>query len=107
MFNRTKIIPVDGNPSIINGAHLRLLEALAAGALPLIEYRKDVADEIFSGSGIDLPVIRSYNEAPSTASYWLEHEEERLKTVTAMVSFFRGKYSAEKNAARIREGLGL
>ncbi len=107
MFNRTKIIPVDGNPSIINGAHLRLLEALAAGALPLIEYRRDVNDEIFSGSGITLPVIKNYNEASSTASYWLEHEEERLKTVVAMSSFFKEKYNAEKNAVRIREGLGI
>ena len=71
MFNRTKIIPVDGNPSIINGAHLRLLEALAAGALPLIEYRKDVEDEIFRDAGIRLPIFKSYNEAAEIAAFWL------------------------------------
>lgn len=103
MFNRTKIIPVDGNPSIINGAHLRLLEALAAGTLPLIEYRKDVADEIFRDSGINLPVIRSYKEAPNVAKYWLTNDAERIETVRSMRAFFDGKYSAEQNAARISE----
>lgn len=107
MFNRTKIIPVDGNPSIINGTHLRLLEALAAGALPLIEYRKDVVDEIFGNSGINLPVIRSYNSAFEVASYWLSNEAERLKTVGSMRAFIQEKYSAEKNAGRIRERLGI
>lgn len=107
MFNRTKIIPVDGNPSIINGAHLRLLEALAAGALPLIEYRKDVVEEIFRDSGINLPVIRSYNEAHDVASYWLANDEERLKTIGSMRTFLQEKYSAEKNAARISERLGI
>ncbi len=107
MFNRTKIIPVDGNPSIINGTHLRLLEALAAGALPLIEYRKDVVDEIFRDSGINLPVIRSYREAPEVASYWLSNEQERLKTVRSMRAFLQDKYSAEKNAVRIRERLDI
>lgn len=107
MFNRTKIIPVDGNPSIINGAHLRLLEALAAGTLPLIEYRKDVVDEIFRDSGINLPVIRSYKEAPVVASYWLSNDAERIETIGSMRAFLQGKYSAEKNAARIGERLGI
>ncbi|MBE0674533.1 MAG: glycosyltransferase family 1 protein [Bacteroidales bacterium] len=107
MFNRTKIIPVDGNPSIINGAHLRLLEALAAGTLPLIEYRKDVVDEIFRDSGINLPVIRSYREAPEVASYWLANDAERIETIGSMRAFFQEKYSAEKNASRISERLGI
>ena len=107
MFNRTKIIPVDGNPSIINGAHLRLLESLAAGALPLIEYRKDVVDEIFRDSGINLPVIRSYSEAAGVASYWLSNETERLETIGSMRAFLQEKYSAEKNAARISERIGI
>ena len=29
MFNMTKLIPVDGNPGILNGVHLRVSEALA------------------------------------------------------------------------------
>ena len=40
MYNRAAVIPVDGNPGIINGVHLRMFEALAAYCL--IEYRNDV-----------------------------------------------------------------
>jgi len=107
MFNRTKLIPVDGNPSILNGAHLRLMEALAAGTLPLIEYRKDVEDEIFRDSGIDLPLIRSYNEAREVASEWLENDRHRIETAEAMRNFVLEKYSAENNAGRLKERLGL
>ena len=107
MFNKTRIIPVDGNPSILNGTHLRLVEALAAGSLPLIEYRKDVPDEIFAGIGIRLPMIMSYSEAAESASYWLGNEAERLETVKTMKSYFLDKYSAENNAERIKERTGI
>ncbi|MBK7733702.1 MAG: glycosyltransferase [Bacteroidales bacterium] len=105
MFNRTKIIPVDGNPSIINGAHLRLLEALAAGALPLIEHRKDVEDEIFRDAGIRLPIFKSYNEAAEIAAFWLSAESERIKTVDLMRAWLIERYSPESNAERISEKL--
>jgi hypothetical protein len=107
MFNRAGIIPVDGNPSILNGTHLRLLEALAAGALPLIEYRKDVLDEIFAGTGIELPVIYNYNEAGRIADYWLADEVRRNQTVTAMRTHILTRYSAGNNAERIKERLGI
>lgn len=107
MFNRAGIIPVDGNPSILNGTHLRLLEALAAGALPLIEYRKDVVDEIFAGAGLELPLIHNYNEAGRIADYWLADEAMRNQTVTAMSTHIAIKYSASVNAERIKEKLGI
>jgi glycosyltransferase involved in cell wall biosynthesis len=107
MFNKTQIIPVDGNPSIINGTHLRLLEALAAGALPLIEYRRDVDKEIFAGIGIDLPVIKDYSAARDVAGYWLANEKERQETVEAMKSYVLQRYSSESNADRIKERLGI
>jgi hypothetical protein len=105
MFNRTKIIPVDGNPAIINGVHLRLMEALGSGALPLIEYRHDVDKLIFQGSGVDLPFIRNYDEAKDHAGYWLCHENERIQTVEAMRSFVLQNYSPEMNATRLAEKL--
>jgi glycosyltransferase involved in cell wall biosynthesis len=106
MFNRTKIVPVDGNPAILNGVHLRLMEALGSGALPLIEYRKDVDQLIFSGSGIDLPLMRSYDQAKENAAWWLEHEKERTGVVDAMRSFVLKEYSPEMNAGRLSERLG-
>lgn len=105
MFNRTKIVPVDGNPAILNGVHLRLMEALGSGVLPLIEYRRDVDQLIFSGSGIDLPLIRSYDQAKELAAWWLDHKEERTRTVDAMRSFVLQQYSPEMNAGRLSERL--
>lgn len=105
MYNRTRIIPVDGNPGIINGVHLRMFEALAAGALPLIEYRKDVDSTIFRDFKDDLPVIRDYSKAADIASYYLKHDRERVALVSAMNSFLDREYSNESNAFRLAEAL--
>lgn len=105
MFNRTKIVPVDGNPAIINGVHLRLMEALGSGTLPLIEYRQDIDNLIFTGSGLDLPFIRDYSKAADVAGYWLCHEREREETASAMRSFVLEKYTAAANAERLAERL--
>lgn len=107
MFNSTKLIPVDGNPSILNGVHLRLMEALAAGTMPLIEYRKDIGDEIFRDCGFRIPVIASYNEARDVAAYWLKNDRERIETTEAMRRFLLDRYSAENNAGRMKERLDI
>lgn len=105
MFNRTKIVPVDGNPAIINGVHLRLMEALGAGTLPLTEYRQDIDKLIFAGSQLEVPFIRDYSKAADIAGYWLVHESERAETAEAMRSFVLRKYSSAENAARLSERL--
>ena len=105
MFNKTKLMPVDGNPAVLNGIHLRTFEALGAGVLPLIENRKDVEEEIFAGIDIQLPVIRSYNEANSLAKQYLSDEQLRSGTVNVMKHFITTKYSKERNAERILDFL--
>ncbi len=105
MYNATRIIPVDGNPGIINGVHLRMFEALAAGALPLIEYRKDVDDPLFRGFTGDLPVIRDYNHAGDIASEYLADERGRQQLAGAMHAFLKQEYSSSRNAARLTEAL--
>lgn len=105
MYNRTRIIPVDGNPGIINGVHLRMFEALAAGALPLIEYRKDVESPLFRGFTGDLPVIRDYNHAGDIASEYLADERGRQQLAGAMHDFLKLEYSSSRNAAKITDAL--
>jgi len=105
MYNRTRIIPVDGNPGIICGIHLRMFEALAAGALPLIEYRKDVESRLFSGFKEELPLIRDYRNADFMASEYLKDDMARQQLVSAMNSFLRKEYSHELNASRLSEAL--
>lgn len=98
MFNMAKIIPVDGNPGIINGLHIRALEALGAGSLPLIEYRKDVDTLIFKDFGSELPIITEYSKAKDVASYYLRNEPERMDLAAKMKSFIEKKYNAVSNA---------
>lgn len=98
MFNKAKIIPVDGNPGIIYGIHIRVLEALGSGSLPLIEYRRDVDNVIFAGFGSELPLIHTYSKAKDVAQYYLNNEEERKDLQSKMKMFIGSKYSSEKNA---------
>jgi glycosyltransferase involved in cell wall biosynthesis len=101
MFNLTKIIPVDGNPGIINGFHLRLFEALGAGALPLTEYRYDVENVLFKNHKGKLPVIKDYSMATDLASYFLNNEKERKEIVSGMYKYIMNEYSVPRNAERL------
>jgi hypothetical protein len=103
MFNKTKLMPVDGNPAVLNGFHLRTFEALGAGVLPLIEYRKDVEEEIFTNLDIRLPIIRTYNDAKALAESYLSDEQLRSETVNLMRHLVHTKYSPERNAERFLE----
>jgi hypothetical protein len=105
MFNKTKLMPVDGNPGILNGFHIRVFEALSAGVLPIIEYRKDLEESVFSGIDIPLPIIRSYNDAKVMADHYLSDEQLRLNTVKIMRDHVLVHYNSEKNGERILESL--
>lgn len=106
MFNMARLIPVDGNPGILNGFHLRTFEALSAGALPLIEYREDVDGSLFKGCDVKLPLIRDYNKAGEIASYYLKNENERRETAAALFGFIMKKYDKASNAELLSEALG-
>lgn len=101
MFNKAKIIPVDGNPGIINGIHARVFEALSAGSLPLIEYRKDVDNIVFNGFGSELPFIHNYSKAKDVADYYLTNDSERTDLQRKMKDFICNKYSTKNNAGLI------
>lgn len=106
MYNNASVIPVDGNPGIINGVHLRMFEALAAGALPLIEYRNDVDNLLFRGFEGQLPLMRDYRKAGDMAEYYLVNDRERAELVSRMDEFLAREYSHELNALRLAEALG-
>lgn len=106
MFNMAKLIPVDGNPGILNGFHLRTFEALNAGALPLIEYREDLDRQLFNGCGIKLPLITDYSKAGEVAGYYLKNENERRETVDTLIGFIMRKYEKTNNAELLSEALG-
>ncbi len=103
MFNKTRLIPVDGNPAILNGFHLRLFEALGAGALPLVEYRKDVEERLFNNSGLMVPLIKDYKKAGELARYYLQNENERSELAKVLREYILSHYSAALNSQRIIE----
>lgn len=105
MFNLTRLIPVDGNPGILNGVHLRLFEALGAGALPLIEYRNDLDNLLFRDFQGELPLIRDYSKAADLASYYLRNEAERSALVASMCDYLAREHSAAANAERLADAL--
>lgn len=67
LSNCCKIYPIDANPGLIYGLHIRIFDAIGSGILPLPEHRKDI-DTIFKG--VDLPVIYYYDEAKKKAQYY-------------------------------------
>jgi glycosyltransferase involved in cell wall biosynthesis len=105
MMNRSRIIPVDGNPGILNGFHIRLLEALGSGALPLIEYRRDLDHEVFKQATTSLPLVKDYRDAGDLAAYYLKNENERNELTRTLKQYIIKEYSAGENAARIAEAL--
>lgn len=98
LLNKTKLAPADGNPGILNGFHLRLFEVLSAGALPLVEYRKDVEEKLFSGCRNTIPMIRDYRRVRDTAAYFLKNEDERVELVKTLIQYISEQYNA-RNAA--------
>jgi hypothetical protein len=101
MFNKSKLMPVDGNPAVLNGFHIRTFEALGAGVLPLIEFRKDVEESVFAGLDIEIPIIKTYSNATELAERYLSDESLRLLSVSTLKQHVLSKYSSEKNADRI------
>lgn len=81
VYNCSKIAPVEQVPSLFNGIHVRVFDALGAGIFPLCEYSADLVN-VFEG--IDLPVIRHYGETKETASFLLKNEAGRKALVQQM-----------------------
>ncbi|MBN2350330.1 MAG: glycosyltransferase [Bacteroidales bacterium] len=98
MLNCCKIYPVDANPGIINGLHIRIFECISAGILPLVEYRADI-NRVFDQ--IELPVITNYLEAPELARYYINNPGITAEKVKKLSGFISRKYSALQGAEQI------
>ncbi len=91
-YNCAKLAPVELVPSLFHGIHVRVFDALGAGALPLCEYSLDL-EETFAGTGI--PLIRDYREAAELARHWIAADAERAATVARMRAVAAGRYAPE------------
>lgn len=79
-FNCTKICPIDQNPGLINGIHIRAFETIGSGTLPVMEWRKDI-DIVFKDK---LPHFKSYSEANEIIEYYLHNDSVRNNKVNEL-----------------------
>ena len=93
-----KIFPVDANPGLINGMHLRIFECISAGILPLIEYTDDI-DVVFKD--IPLPLIYNYKDAKEIALQYLEDDKNRIKMLNNAKDYLDDNYSPKIVMRRI------
>jgi hypothetical protein len=104
IINCCKIYPVDANPGILNGVHLRIFDCIAGGILPLAEYRKDVKT-VFGPAG--LPIIEQYGKGADLARYYLQHEDERVEIIDNLRQFTEEYYTPQKAIARLLDTIRL
>lgn len=102
MHKCAKLYPVDANPAILNGVHLRVFDCIAMGVLPLVEYRKD-HDLFFKG--INLPLIKNYQEIEELTRQFLNHNDLREKTLTELQEYCQKEFSVHISLKRIVEKL--
>ncbi len=102
MHKCAKLYPVDANPAILHGVHLRVFDTIAMGVLPLVEYRKDL-EHFFKG--VQLPLIRSYRSIADLATTYIINNEFREKTLFELRDYLKDNYSAHIALKRILEKL--
>ncbi len=76
--NCCKLYPVDANPGLINGLHIRIFDCIGSGILPLVEYRRDI-ERVFKD--IEIPIIHNYDQALDLVKYYLNNENKRMTVI--------------------------
>ncbi len=102
MSKCAKVYPVDANPAILNGVHLRIFDCIASGVLPLVEFRKD---HLSFFEGVDLPLIRNYNESEQIARRYINNDQLRETTLKELRGFLFEKFRSDIVLKRILERL--
>ena len=97
MSKCAKLYPVDANPALLNGLHLRVFDAIAMGVLPLVEYRKDLVH--FFPKNL-LPIIENYKDSSHLAKTYIANDtlrESRLKELQNFcIEMFRSDISLSR-----------
>ena len=93
-----KIHPVDANPGISSGIHLRIFECLNAGILPLAEHTNDF-DVVFTDT--PLPTIKDFHECENMAVEYSKNNKERIKIVRDAREHLVENYSPIKVMKRV------
>lgn len=97
-MNCTKIYPVDANPGLIKGIHVRAFDSISAGTLPLVEYREDI-DKVFTE--VKPPVFKDFDEAQKLADFYIKNDDKREDLAKALNQYLFENYQAEQCLERI------
>ncbi len=98
LSNYAKIYPVDSNPGLINGLHIRIFDCIGSGVLPIVEYRKDL-DIVFNG--LNIPSIKNYREINELAGFYIQNKMERSATLQKLQDHIKTNYLPEISVKRI------
>ena len=93
-----KLYPVDSNPGIINGIHVRIFDSIASGLLPLVEFKKDLETAF---PGFEIPVIRNYNDIPELVQKNLADDNKRIEIVKGLQKYLNEMYNPGKIVSQI------
>jgi len=91
--NCSKVYPVDLVPSLFNGIHIRIMDCIGSGIMPLVEYSCDL-ERVFDE--FPLPAIRNYHEAEKIAIHYISKDQERERLVDNLRGFVKTKYNPGK-----------
>ncbi len=90
MMKCCKFYPIDSNPGLINGLHIRIFDSIASGLMPIIENKKDIA---LAFPGFDIPIIDDYEKIPTVIQKNLENDHLRINKVDQLQSYLKEKYA--------------
>jgi hypothetical protein len=100
MMRCCKLYPIDSNPGIINGLHVRIFDAITSGLMPLVEYKKDLETAF---PGFEIPVIRNYNDIPALVKKCLADDNKRITLVKHLQEYLKEFYNPGKVVSQLLE----
>jgi len=90
ILNCCKIYPIDTNPGIFNGIHLRFFECIGSEILPIIECTEDLK---VLKKDINIPSFRDYRQAQKLVRYYLKHDTGRNDLIRELKTYIDMNYS--------------
>ncbi len=81
LMKACKVFPVETNPGLPHGIHLRTFEAIKIGILPILENQADIP---LAFTDAYPPNIKNYSELRDVAQYYIKHDKEREELLASL-----------------------
>lgn len=94
----SKVYPVDANPGIINGTHLRIFDCIGMGILPVPEYRKDILAKF---EGVYIPLVNKYSDYEKVINELLLNDSNRERILAELQQYALEKFSPDQVMRRV------